>query len=195
MSTLTEKLASISAMKLADHGKYSHKLDFDQRCEILALYRSGVGRAILSEAYKIDRRTVTHIYNPNSKHYRAVREEENKLGKDLFLQKYITENALMKLRNVKPVAQIPLEPRREGPLMKKSANKYAGVHHVKTDATDFEHRIIIQWREAELDNAGAGWYFKDADGADPERWLHNGDESRTSSVACLSAVRENLVDI
>jgi hypothetical protein len=182
-------------MKFAPAGKFSSKLGFDQRCEVLALHRTGVGRSVLAEAYGLDRRTVTHIYNPNSPHYRAVREEEERLGKEEFLKKYITENAVSKLRKVmKTEGQvIPTQP--HGPPGKRTATKYAGVHEVKNENTVFPHRIQVAWREGDLDNAGPGWYYRDADGAHPEAWLHNGGESRMSSLACLEAVQENLVDI
>lgn len=87
-------------MKLGNpDNKFGPKLDFDQRCEILALWRTGlVSRMSLSRAYGIDRRTVSHIYANDSVHYRDVREEEAKLGKDAFLAKYLTENAMAKLK-------------------------------------------------------------------------------------------------
>jgi len=187
-------ISQISAMKFGPVGKYSAKLDFEQRCEILALYRSGVGRTVLAEAYGLDRRTVTHIYNPNSVHYRNVRDMEKHLGTELFLKTFITENALARLRRVvKPDVEVVKDDK--APRAKRSATKYAGVHEVQTSSTSFAHRIIIGWCEATLDNDGPGWYYRDADGPDPDAWVHNGDESRMSSLACLNAVKDNLVDL
>jgi hypothetical protein len=181
-------------MKFAPAGKYTAKLDFDQRCEVLALYRSGVGRSVLAEAYGLDRRTVTHIYNPASPHYKAVREEERRLGTGEFIKQYITENAVSKLKKIlKTVDVVPDRPL--GPRGKRNASRHAGIHEVKTSATDYAHRIQIGWCEDNLDNAGAGWYYRDADGPHPETWVHNGDDSRVTSTACLEAVKENLVDI
>lgn len=193
MKTYEEILSSISALNFGPTGKYASKLDFDQRCEILALYRTGVGRAALAAAYKLDRRTITHIYNPQSPHYRNVREEERKLGTEQFMRKYITENGLSRLKGVTPA---PSEGPKVTKLMpRRQATSKSGVHVVKTDATSYEHRIQIGWRENGVDSAGAGWYYRDADGADPEAWLHNGDDSRVTSKACYEAVLENLVDV
>jgi len=183
-------LANIKDMKFGRQGKYDHKLDFDQRCEILALYRTGVPRTVLAEAYGLDRRTVTHIYNPRSVHYRNVRAEEEKLGKEQFQKQYITQNAHDKLKkamtNFQPVSEF--RPMR-------NATKYKGVHTVENDGTTKPHRIIIGWREAGIDNVGAGWYYQDRDGQVPEQWLHNGEESRMTSKACLEGAKEAVFDI
>jgi hypothetical protein len=124
-----------------------------------------------------------------------VREEEQNLGPEEFLNKYITENAVSKLRKVVKTEGPVIPARPPGPPAKRSARKYSGIHMVRTDGTNFPHRIQVGWCEATLDNEGAGWYYRDADGAWPETWLHNGDESRTSSLACLEAVKENLIDL
>jgi hypothetical protein len=182
-------LTSIKSMKFGRQGKYAHKLDFDQRCEILALYRTGVPRVALAEAYAIDRRTVTHIYNPRSVHYRAVRAEEEKLGKEAFQRQYITENGLNKLKQImatfKPTSEFH-------PI--RNATKYRGVHVVENEQTVKPHRVVIAWRENGLDNVGAGWYYQDRDGQVPEQWLHNGEESRQTSKACLEALKVELFD-
>lgn len=182
-------IASIKSMKFGRQGKYAHKLDFDQRCEILALYRTGVPRAALAEAYALDRRTVTHIYNPRSSHYRGIREEEKNLGSEAFQRQYITENGLNKLKQVMAsiVPTSDFYPIR-------NATKFKGVHIIETDQTTKPHRVIIAYREKEIDNVGAGWYYQDRDGQVPEQWLHNGDESRVTSKACLEALKLELFD-
>ena len=195
MASHEDLITSISALKLKPHGRFSPKLDFDQRCEILALFRTGVGRAVLAEAYGLDRRTVTHIYNRASPHYRNVRAEEQKLGKEEFMKKYITENGLNKLKAATERMPKPPVEEPKGPRANRNSRKFAGVHKVKNDNVAFEHRIIVSWQEATLDNAGAGWYYQDADGSQPNDWLHNGDESRMSSKACIDAVRANLFDV
>jgi hypothetical protein len=183
-------LSSIKDMKFGRQGKYAHKLGFDQRCEILALYRTGVPRVALAEAYGIDRRTVTHIYNPRSSHYKDVKAEEEKLGKEAFQRQYITENGLNKLKTVMETF-VPVSDFR--PI--RNATKYRGVHVIETEQTTRPHRIIVQYREAGIDNVGAGWYYQDRDGQVPEQWLHNGEESRMTSKACLEAAREQLFDL
>jgi hypothetical protein len=185
--------STISAMSFPKTGKYDSKLDFDQRCEILALYRHGIGRATLAEAYGIDRRTVTHIYNPKSVHYRSVRAEEQNLGIEQFQRRYLTENALVKLKGVQP----KVEPKKAKPKIgaKRSASRYAGVHMVETDATSYPHRISIAWQERGIDGGAPGWYYMDADGPAPEQWFHNGEDSIMTSQACYEAIVNTLVDV
>jgi hypothetical protein len=183
-------LSSIKGMKFGRQGKFAHKLDFDQRCEILALYRTGVPRTALAEAYGLDRRTVTHIYNPRSSHYKDVKAEEVKLGKEAFQRQYITENGLSKLKKVMETF-IPVSDFR--PI--RNATKFKGVHNVSNENTSGPHRIIVAWREAGLDNVGAGWYYQDRDGQVPEQWLHNGEESRMTSKSCYEAAKEQVFDI
>ena len=70
--------------KKNSENKFGAKLDFTQRCEILALRHAGVTREVLADMYKVDRRTITHIYNPMSPHYKNVREQELRMGRDSF---------------------------------------------------------------------------------------------------------------
>lgn len=196
MAELDTIIKSISAMNLVPAGKYVPKLDFDQRCEILALYRTGLGRTILSAAYGIDRRTITHIYNPKSKHYKSVRAEEKRLGKDAFQKKYLTENVLIKLRNFAEVnkANPPKVGRPKKSRANRSASRFAGVHTIMNDNLERPHTVQIGWEENPIDGVGAGWYYRDMDG-DPSKWLHNGEESTLTSKDCLEAVQENLFEL
>lgn len=189
-------LKSISAMDLRSPNKFESKLDFDQRCEVLALYRAGIPRSVLAEAYGLDRRTVTHIYNPKSKNYKSVRDEEQKLGHEEFQRKYITENVLQKLKAIEPKIKERRAKIKDEAKAKKavrSMSKHSGVFTIPFEGK--ERRILIDWQEASVDNSGAGWYYRDLDGPDPNSWFHNGDESRVSSTACLEAVKENFVEI
>lgn len=133
---------------------------------------------------------MTHIYNPRSVHYRTVREEEKKLGSEVFQRRYITENGLNKLKQIMATFQ----PTNEFSPMR-NATKYRGVHIVENDQTTRPHRILIAWREKGIDNVGAGWYYQDRDGQVPEQWLHNGDESRQTSKACFDALKEQIFDL
>src|SRR5262252_4002411 len=90
-------LAIIPAGAYRQDRKFAAKLDFPQRCEILALYRRGVGRNILADAFGVDRRTVTHIHNPVSPHYKNVRAEYDRLGKEACEQAYVTEEGSLKV--------------------------------------------------------------------------------------------------
>jgi len=190
MTTYEERVATISAMRDASAGKFAAKLDFIQRCEILALHRAGISRIVLAEAYKLDRRTVTHIYNQQSPHYRMVREEEERLGHEEFLKRYLSESALARVQEVlgRPVVKKDV-------MFSRSASKYAGVHVLQTEFTTKPHRVMVAWREKGVDADGPGWYYQDADGTDPFAWNHHGDESRMTSKACYDAAVLNLFDM
>jgi hypothetical protein len=191
-----EILSAISALNLVPNGKFSAKLGFDERCQILALHRNGIGRAILAEAYGIDRRTVTHIHNPRSPHYSNVREEEEKLGREAFQRKYITESALERLKKIAPkIAARDADAKVPKTRGKRSHSKHGGVHLIESDNLTKPHRVLVDWCESTVDNNGAGWYYRDMDGDQPNEWFDNGPESRESSTACLIAVRQNLVEV
>src|SRR4249919_2417704 len=76
---------------------FAPKLTFSGRCEVLALCRKGLPKDAIASAYNIDRRTVTHIQNPVSTHYKKVREEELVLGKDRFIETYLTDEIINKV--------------------------------------------------------------------------------------------------
>ncbi len=180
-----ELKAAIPEHLLIESGKFVSKLTFHQRCEILALYRAGVSRANLAEAYGIDRRTITHIRNHNSPHYKSVRAEILRLGPQEFDRTYLTEEALARVSAIKP--------ENRAPISGKLANKYRGIHLVKNEFCQFEHRINIEWKD-ELEDFEPGWYYQDFDCPWPETWLSNGPESIKTSHACLEHVKENLSD-
>src|SRR5580765_3485616 len=147
-------LASLNGESLA--GKYAAKLSFGQRCEILALSRTGCTRELLAKMYNVDRRTITHIYNINSIHYKNVREEELRLGRENFIAKYATLDVLNKAYEL-AVAN------KEG-INNPNANKKRGIHNLQNDACEFPHRVVIQWVEADNDKIEiSGWYYKDLD--------------------------------
>src|SRR5262245_4445022 len=71
-----EEKEIIAMMMSRNRDRFAAKLTFDQRCQVLALHRLGVTREDLAMMFGINRRTVTHIYNPQSEHYKSVREKE-----------------------------------------------------------------------------------------------------------------------
>jgi hypothetical protein len=190
MKTFEQIMATIPASAFADRGRFAPKLDFAQRCEILALYKQGVGRKILADAFGIDRRTVTHIYNPASPHYKEVRAEFNRLGEEDFRNTYVTEGGAARVASAISIGEDEPSSNAEG----RRYRKHAGVNMVKTEYTKFEHRIMIDWREHQTGTEQPGWYYQDLDGDNPSMWLHNGPESMKTSQACLKAVKENLSD-
>lgn len=185
-------VASIPDAAFANKGVFAPKLTFQERCEVLALYRRGIARSIIAEAYNIDRRTVTHIQNPKSPHYKAVRKELARLGHEEFGKQYITESAASRISKT---ALAEVRSRKEVKLdQNKKAAGHKGVNLVMNENCSIEHRIMIDWIEGDDAVHGPGWYYQDLDGPVPDAWLNNGPESTKTSQACLRAVQENLSD-
>lgn len=174
------------AFTASDRGKFQAKLNFTERCTVLALAKSGVSRAVIAEAFSIDRRTVTHICNDNSVHYRDIRSRLRDLGIDEFVKQHISEAdatrigaAVQRIRAATPTPRPVASPRATGS---------SGIHTVKPPQCDYSHRLEIAWRDT-------GWYYRDLDSkSDPDAWLHNGPESMMTSSACLKAAEDNLTD-
>lgn len=185
-ANMEERLA-IACIQNADKVKFAPKLDFTKRCEILALHRMGFPNEILAKCYGIDRRTVTHIFNSTSPHYKQVREAEIGMGRSQFVTHYITKDVLDRAESFRG-GNIA------GPNRK--ANKKQGLHHVTNNYTSYAHRVVIQWLEADEAYGKAGWYYRDMDGDSPDKWFIAGaDEKNTmSSMACYSAMLDEIMD-
>lgn len=188
--TQEEGLALLSFIHVkSNNGKFSAKLSFEQRCEILALHRKGCTRELLSRAYSVDRRTITHIYNPASPHYKNVREEEANLGRDRFIAKYITssvwEHALSLVKDEVHAA-----------VNNPNARGKAGVHNMQNDYCDRAHRVIIGWVNANPDEnvQVSGWYYKDLDSEWPNDWFNCGPDSLRTSQAAFTAAQQDISD-
>jgi len=184
--------AAVSAHRLANN-KFGRKLTFEQQCEILALHRKGVTRVALATLYNIDRRTVTHINNPESPHYKTVREAEFLMGRDNFSRRYL------KLDMLEKAATLVMPEPTEKPVNSKQANRMSGVHVVKTEMTNHEHRVIIQWVEKNTQShiEVSGWYYKDLDSEWPDMWScpYNMPEALKTSQACYTAMLTDISDL
>jgi hypothetical protein len=172
-------------------GKFSAKLTFTQRCEVLALLRSRVTQEVIAELYGIDRRTVTHVGNPKSPHYKNVREEEKQMGTENFVTKYLDNELSVKAGIIKS----KLEGEKSG--NNKQSNKKAGLHMVRNQYCDYDHRVLIQW--VELDVITPGWYYKDLDGDLPDKWLRAASRDpdynpSKSSQACYDGMLQEIAD-
>jgi hypothetical protein len=180
---------SLPPSAFRSEGKFVPKLNFAERCEILAFYRRGISRVTLAAAFGVDRRTITHIYTVNSPHYKNIREEEKRMGREDFVRTYTTESGARKIALVQE--QVKIQPDPNQPV--RSANKFRGLNLVKTEYTNFEHRVMIEWFDGAI---GEGWYYKDLDGPDSDDIMrHNGPESIRTSQECLRAVKDNLFDV
>jgi len=181
--------AAIAASK-AVNKKYEPKLSFPQRCEILALYRKGCTRESLANLYGVDRRTITHIYNPRSPRYKNVREEELRLGGSNFLDMYLSEEMMRRATSiVKPAVD-------DKNANNRAANRKAGVHSMRNEFCDYDHRVIIQWVEADGDKIPvSGWYYKDLDSEWPDAWFTTQDpEALKTSQNCYTAALMDISD-
>lgn len=179
--------ALVGANERSGIGKFSRKLEFRQHCEILGLHRLGYTNEILSVMYKIDRRTVTHIHNENSKHYKAVREEEKTLGPVVFIETYVTPSVIAAVESAK--AEDVKEDNN------KLANGKAGIHTVRNPMCKYDHRVVVQWVEGGTNNVQtSGWYYRDLDSEWPEGFFHCGPESMKTSQACLAFATEDISD-
>lgn len=177
----------VSINELRNIGKFSAKLSFEQRCEILALHRLSCTRELLAKLYMVDRRTVTHIYNSQSPHYKNVREEELRLGRDNFIAKYATIDVTTKAFNM--ATDSPNKGNN------KQANRKQGTHNMQNEMCDKPHRVMIRWVTPEEGKVEvAGWYYKDLDSEWPEDWFHGDVESLRTSQECYAHALKDISD-
>ena len=192
-TTMEEGMALLDAAVAASqraNEKFAPKLTFHQRCEILALRRKGCTRESLAHIYNVDVRTVTHIYNEHSPRYKNVREEELTLGRDNFILKYLNPELLVKAASL-------LQPEEKEENNKRSNGK-AGIHTVRNEYCDYDHRVIIQWIErGEQEHVQvSGWYYKDLDSEWPDQWStpFGVDDALKTSQACYTAMLADISD-
>lgn len=186
---MIDELKDFPANALRDQrrsDKFAPKLDRDDRCRILALYRGGMKRDIVGRVFQINKRTVSHICNPASRHYKSIRDEEKAMGFDAFRSKYLTPEVMENVR--KAVVEMNLD--KVAPHVSARANRHEGRRMVHPPQCAYEHDVEIRY----LDNADPpGWYYKDHTSKD-DSWLHNGTDSLATSQACFDAMKLNLMD-
>ncbi len=182
-----ERIALLS-LAFTNDNKFAPKLDFKRRCEILALVGLNITRDVIAEIYRVDRRTVTHIANPNSPHYKTVKRERIRLGADKFRELYLEEDTLNRALAYRATkAKIT-------PVNNMYANGKMGIHNVRGPMCSYDHRVAIGWREVDEKIHVAGWYYKDLDGDNPEDWFCCSDESLKTSAACYAAMIDDITD-
>jgi len=185
------------AMKEVSYTKFAPKLTFDQRCTALALDKVSVHRNIIAELFGVDRRTVSHICNAHSTHYRSVRDHYKRMGHEAFITEYVTPETvgaikLIKIRMPSPDNKKPVMPSVKAGVPNPRATKSKGLHTVKPEQCSYTHRVEIQYQ---ADMVPAGWYYRDLDSkSNKDAWLHNGTESLLTSQAALSMAVANLMD-
>lgn len=168
-----------------DKADFQAKLTEAERCGILALHIKGVRVDALALAFNIHKRTVGHIVNPHSTHYKTTRAEHKRLGTEDFLAKYATEEVVQRILSV----PVPAVGRRAPDA---SHHRKAGIHVVKPEQCAYSHRLEIRYLD---DRDPVGWYYRDLDskGA-PGAWFHNGPDSLATSQACLALAEVELTD-
>lgn len=190
-----EEVKALIPLMSCDRTKFAPKLTFHQRCEILAMHHAGISRELLAKAYNIDRRTVTHIYNSTSEHYRDVRRQQLELGQAAFQKKYLTQDVLDKVLAQRQLRETAVQ------ANNKSANKKAGPHTVQGEMCDYPHRVVIAWKDkGDPSNMNgetisvSGWYYNDLDGGFPNQWYWVDEESTKTSDNCYRAMLKDISD-
>ncbi len=177
---MTDPLSLIPAHAFVQSNKtkFEAKMTFEERCAVLAAQKAGIQRRVLAAAFAIDRRTVTHICNAASPHYKDVRRKLAELGPDEFRREYLTETVARRIADAAslPEAEMPSSPVSNN----HRAAKMSGVHTINGV------KVNISW---ETVNGTSGWYYYTDE---EKRWLHNGSDSMRTSQACLKACEENL---
>lgn len=174
--------------------KFAPKLSAFERCQVLALRKSGMSKGAIAITFGIDRRTVTHICNPRGTRYRSVRNEADSLGDKAFILKYVTEDLMQRVRAAAatPEGQASDDVDRQTPGAAKvgRVNKHAtgksGISMHKGDGHTFTHRIDVKWVEGK-DGFPDGWYADLLDTSEAGQLLGNPDDN--SHLTSLSALR------
>jgi hypothetical protein len=182
-----ERIALLS-LAFTNDNKFAAKLDFRRRCEVLALARLGITREVIAEIYRVDRRTVTHITNPISPHYKLVKRELARIGWEKFRELYLEEEALnraLAYRSSKQADKV---------VNNKYANGKQGIHNVRGPMCSYDHRVAIGWQEPGGNIQVAGWYYRDLDGDMPDTWFCCDDNSLKNSSACYNAMVNDITD-
>lgn len=151
-------------------GKFSSKLTERERCAILAVSLYGITRPVVAAAFGIDRRTVTHITNPNSLHYREVRAEHKRLGHQDFLKEYLTPDVMKRVNDAfrnpdvnksgmeiraDHAAKKAVQVRLEGP--NEHSNKWEGRNSLKLQQHNNDTYVVwIRWVPDHP--SGEGWW-------------------------------------
>lgn len=189
-------LRNLSADKFAkkpEQGKFAPKLEPEERCAVLALIQSGVDAGVVAVAFGIDRRTVGHIKNTASIHYKETRKELSRLGAVEFAKTYITPEVVERVAKAqKPDDPPVLTSKTVDGVPNPRSKAMAGIHVIKPEQCAHSHRIEIAYHD-DLDGI-TGWMYRDLDSRYPDAWLHNGDESRLTSQNCKRMAEANITD-
>lgn len=186
---------SQKAMKQAN--EFNPKLNYAERCAILALINKNVSVRVIAAAFNINRRTVTHLRN-GFRGYQRMHDECKSMGTEAFEKKYLTEDIIAR---VNATADAPETEQNYSEYDRQSGDRSAapsrrasgmsGINFFKPPSSDVAHRIEVAWLEENTaeDRGGpfehpAGWYWRDLDGED-QFW--NGDPEKETHVSSQKA--------
>lgn len=142
-------------------GKFESKLSVPVRCAIYALHTVGFHRRVLSEMFSIHDRTVGHIVNPASQHYKGVRNMYQSMGRQTFHTEYLTAELVKKASRV-------LEAQRKS--MAKPITKHESSINPRSNQKEGKHTLPsgrtteIEWHDEEQTEDGIvfeGWFYFD----------------------------------
>lgn len=188
--------------------KFEPKLTFPERCAALALHRKSVAVPVIAAAFGINRRTVRRLVSADSPSYHSVRDEEKRMGTLEFIEKYLTEEVARRVSEVASSAEVDetqteydAKPRAERTATpSQRASGVAGINYFKPANASFNHRLSVEWLEAntaEDDNGPfehpAGWYCRDMDSDTPERYMGNpAENTHVTSAKALAHAKQEL---
>lgn len=179
-------------LKAANDGKFNAKLTEAERFSALAAVLTGIKKDVVAAAFGIDRRTISHMTNPTSKHYKSTREKVQQMGNKAFIEKYFDEKTLLRIQKAAlPDARTDGTEPVAGPNPRAKAK--AGINVIKPEQCAYNHRVMVQFRKEEPDVL-PGWWYKDMDGPNPEEWCRGDDASMITSQSCLAAASSEIYD-
>ena len=175
---------------------FAPKLNFGERCSVVALQLMGINSMQVALAYGINRRTATRMMQRDK--YRNVHDELAKMGQTAFIATYCTEDAVAKVEAVANHPDLELSKREveatpkgtKAGIANKRANSNAGISVYKAPGAPFTQRIEISWGKFNED-APEGWWARCLDMEDMQDvWFGNPDvDSHLTSQSALRAAK------
>jgi hypothetical protein len=172
---------------------FAPKLTFADRCSAAALQLAGINPNLVAIAYGVNRRTITSLVAAGRKAYGDVKRELASMGREAFIAKYVTEDAMKRVNEAGSSPEAAL-PRAELPpagvsagIPNRRATGHAGINMHRGPTHEYTHRVEIKWCKP-ADDVEEGWY---SDMLDVPDLAGNpfGDPDNKSHLTSQSALR------